>query len=147
MQPTSFRHVITLTTRFADVDMLGHVNNAKYLTYIEEARIAYAEAVFRAPTDPPDQFMILARTVIDYLLPIKSNQKLNVYTRCSRLGRKSFDLSYMMVTKETEQLVCTSVTTMVGYDYKLNQSMLIPETWRERIMAYEVVKPDESAKA
>jgi hypothetical protein len=36
-----FHHHVEVTVRFADTDAMGHVNNAKYLTYCEIARIRY----------------------------------------------------------------------------------------------------------
>ena len=36
-----FKHKIKMNIRFSDLDAMGHVNNAKYLTYLEEARIDY----------------------------------------------------------------------------------------------------------
>ena len=36
-----FRHSVEIVVRFADTDAMGHVNNAKYLTYFEIARVAY----------------------------------------------------------------------------------------------------------
>jgi acyl-CoA thioester hydrolase len=142
MELVNFRHIITLVTRFADVDMMGHVNNAKYHTYLEEARLAYAAEVLRLPEGPNTQGMILARTVIDFLLPLPPGQKIEVHTRCSRLGRKSFDLSYMMISVPDEKLACTAVTTMVGYDYEQQSSIFVPDHWRERMVAYEIIPPE-----
>ena len=53
------------TVRFRDLDSMGHVNNAVYLTYLEEARIAF----LRPPgADVAD--MILARVEIDFRAPV-----------------------------------------------------------------------------
>lgn len=138
----NYRHKITLSPRFADVDMLGHVNNAKYITYIEEARIIYADEVFRGERDAEDVFMILAKTVIDYLLPIHHSQIVEVYTRCARLGRKSFDLEYLMVRAVDHEIISTAVTTMVAYDYAAQKSILIPDEWKHRIREYEKLPPE-----
>ena len=43
--PGEFRHRKVIEVRFADTDAMGHVNNAKYLTYMETARTRYIEEV------------------------------------------------------------------------------------------------------
>lgn len=142
MELVNFRHTISLVTRFSDVDMMGHVNNAQYHTYLEEARIAYSDTVLHLSKSPSPEGIILARTVIDFLLPLPAGQKIELHTRCIRLGRKSFDLSYMVVTWPDEKLACTAITTMVGYNYEKQRSIFVPDLWRERIVAYEIIPPE-----
>jgi acyl-CoA thioester hydrolase len=143
MDPQDFRHRTTLITRFSDADMLWHVNNAKYVTYIEEARIHYAKDVLGWDNTPHQIGMILVKTVIDYLLPLGIEQTIHLYTRCSRVGRKSFDLSYLMLTADESQLVAIATTTMVSYDYNTNTSVLLSDEWRQKIMTYEKIPPTE----
>ena len=66
MTAPRFSHPIEV--RFRDLDALGHVNNAVYLTYLESARIAYwMHVTRRSGLDALD--MILARVEIDYRAP------------------------------------------------------------------------------
>lgn len=142
MDIEAFRHKISISPRFADIDMLGHVNNAKYHTYIEEARVLYADEVFRGYHEAVGSGMILAKTSIDYLLPLHHRQIIEVYTRCSRIGRKSFDLTVLMVMAVDHKIVSSAITTLVAYDYNKKQSILLPSAWRERIIDYERAKPE-----
>lgn len=144
MLPEHFRYSITVTPRFSDVDKMGHVNNARYLTYMEEARIKYAYDVLNVHFDEPKTFMIVAKTTIDYLMPLAEGQTVIVYARCSRLGRKSFDLNYLLVAEDDQDMVAMATTTMVAYDYKTQGSVLIPNEWRETILAYEKLPPEKS---
>lgn len=144
MELENFRYQYKLTVRFADVDVLGHVNNAKYHTYMEEARLLYAQEVYRRDDDPEGIGLILAHTTIDYILPLFQHEGVTIFTRCARLGRKSFDLFYMIVRDKDEELAATAKTTIVCYNYKEDRSQLIPALWRERIQAYETVVPEGS---
>lgn len=141
MRLEDFKHSIVITPRFADTDIMGHVNNASYITYIEEARIQYARDVFNWNGEASKIGMILAKTQIDYLLPLHIGDTVQVYTRCSRIGRKSFDLSYILVLTKGERLVATATTTMVAYDYTREASILVSDSWRERIIDYEKLTP------
>lgn len=135
-----FRYQIPIEVRFADLDVLGHLNNAKYLTYIEQARILYVRDVCSWERDWTQLGMILARTEIDYKLPIAFEDRVQAYVRVSRLGGKSFDMEYLVTRQRgdtEEEIAATVKTIMVAYDYQQERSVPVPDTWRERILAYE----------
>ncbi len=117
--------------RFADVDRLGHVNNAFYLSYLELARIDFFSQVAGA-IDWDAEGVILARVELDYLVPALLEDRLFVDTWCSRTGGKSFDLSYEVVrTSETgEETVAQALSVMVCYDYRIHKSIPMPESWK-----------------
>jgi len=117
---------------------MNHVNNAKYLTYIESARINYFRDVFsRDMFDSPG--FILAKATIDFLLPLALQDEIKVLTRCSRIGNKSFDLEYEIVrlNSTTPQTVAKAQTVQVAYDYSKNTTVPIPDEWTKKIEAYE----------
>jgi len=68
--------------RWRDMDAYGHVNNAVYLTYLEEARDAWVQAVLGSVTDTWD--FVLARVAIDFGRELKQDDGA-VVVRC-RLG-------------------------------------------------------------
>ncbi|MBK9524941.1 MAG: acyl-CoA thioesterase [Bacteroidetes bacterium] len=71
-----FKHKSPLHIRFSDVDAFGHVNNACYLTYIEEARVSYFEEVVDWSHDWSTKGIIIAKAEIDFILPYISKKKL-----------------------------------------------------------------------
>src|ERR1051326_5853842 len=91
MKEISFRHKTKMEIRFVDVDAFGHVNNANYLTYFEQARVSYFDEVAGWDYDWSRQGIILARAEVNYVLPANFRDEVYVYTRCSRIGTKSFD--------------------------------------------------------
>jgi acyl-CoA thioester hydrolase len=139
-----FRHHIDLKVRFGDVDMLGHVNNAQYITYVEEARIQYARDVFGWDGTPSKLGLIVARITIDYLMPLYSGEIIRMYTRCTRLGNKSFDLAHLMIRTEDDALASKVETTLVAYDAVAETSHPIPDTFRNGIVGFENVPPEGS---
>lgn len=137
---TAFRYKMPITVRFADLDVLGHLNNAKYLTYIEQIRIMYVREVCGWQGQWRTLGMILARTEIDYKLPIAFDDAVMAYVRVSRLGGKSFDMSYILTRQRGEQdaeIAAEVKTVMVSYDYERDKTIDIPSTWREQITDYE----------
>ncbi|WP_240631363.1 acyl-CoA thioesterase [Meiothermus granaticius] len=73
--------------RFRDLDPLGHVNNAVYLTYAELGRMHYIRAM---GADEAGGNFILARAEVDFLRPVHLGESLEVRTRVPRVGNSSF---------------------------------------------------------
>ena len=122
------------TVRFRDLDPMGHVNNAVYLTWIENARIEYLRLL--GAFDRPDtggMAMILARAEVDFREALGFGADVEIGVRTSRLGTKSFDLEYEM--RSDGRVVAEAKTVLVAYDYVSNQSKEIPEEWRQRLAA------------
>lgn len=137
----NFRYSLPIDVRFADLDALGHLNNAKYLTYAEQIRILYVRDVCERKGGAWESLgMILARTEIDYKLPIDFDDKVLAYCRVSRIGGKSFDMDYLISRKrhDTQEEVAARIkTVMVAYDYSKDTTITVPDDWRVRMTAYE----------
>jgi acyl-CoA thioester hydrolase len=110
--------------RFRDCDSLGHVNNAVYLTYLEETRVALREHLGLTWTE-----MILARCEIDFRDQVSVGEEVEVTMWPTRVGNKSFDLSYEL--KVGDRLVAEAKTVLVAFDYERNESRPLPEPWRK----------------
>jgi acyl-CoA thioester hydrolase len=139
-KPENYRFEMPVEVRFADLDAMGHLNNAKYLTYTEQARIYYVRDVCVWEGNWRKLGIILARTEIDYKLPIAFDDKVMVYIRVSRLGSKSFDFEYMVTrqrAKNEVEIAALSKSVMVAYDYENDSTLPISDLWRKRILAYE----------
>lgn len=141
METNLFKHKTDVEVRFVDVDAFGHVNNANYLTYLEMARVNYFDEVADWQYNWSKQGIIVAKAEIDFIIPIKFKDEISVYTRCSRLGNKSFDLEYRIVRilEGQEQLMADGVTVMVAFDYDAKKSIEIPAEWKEAILKFEGV--------
>jgi acyl-CoA thioester hydrolase len=115
------------TVRFRDLDGMGHVNNAVFSTYLEEARLAW----FGHDEELPLGDVILARTEIDFRSPVQLGEEVEIGVRPTRLGTKSFDLEYEL--RASGRVVAEARSVLVGYDYERGESTQIPERWRRRL--------------
>ena len=133
------KHKTPIQIRFKDIDVLGHVNNANHLSYLEMARISYFEKVVGSNINWNKDGIILAKVIIDYKMPMMLTDKVFVYTKCSKVGTKSFDLEYAIVKEENgkEIIVATATTIMVCYDYNSKNSVPIKEEWKKKMLAFE----------
>ncbi len=120
--------------QFRDIDGLGHVNNAVYLNYLENAKIAY----FRAVLGDVDlaQLGIVADVKIAFRSPSFLGETLSVGIRVARVGTKSLEFAFA-VHGADGRLVAEGTSVHVTFDYDRREPIAIPEDWRERIEAYE----------
>jgi acyl-CoA thioester hydrolase len=130
----SFRFKCEVPVRFVDVDAFGHVNNANYLTYAEEARIKYFDSVL-PDINWKDEGLILASAKVDYVQPILLKDKLLISVRCTRIGNKSFELDYEYQVGFV--LKAKVNTVLVAFNYLEQKSIAVPENWRKELMLFE----------
>ncbi len=130
-----FRFVHAQEVTFRDLDVFAHVNNAVYLTYIENARIGYMREVLGVES-PEDLLVIVAKVNIDFRSRASLGEVLEIGARVSRIGTKSFDLDHE-VRGPDARLVAVASTTLVTFDYRGDTTMPVPDLWRERIESFE----------
>jgi acyl-CoA thioester hydrolase len=118
--------------RFRDLDPMGHVNNAVFLTYIESARVAFLVHLGVA-TGLGDMSIIVARIEIDFRAPVGFGEEVEIAVQAGRFGEKSFDLDYVL--RVGGQVVAEAKSVLVGYDYERGEAVAIPDAWRERLAA------------
>lgn len=128
-----FHYKVQIPLRFSDIDALGHVNNAVYLTYFEIARSAYWTDVIA--WDWKQSGIIIRKSIVDYHKPIILGDEVYAYVRTSKIGNSSFELDYILVkNKQEEEEICTSGQTIcVSIDYQSQKPTKIPQLQRQRI--------------
>ena len=137
---SGFPYVWPVEVRFRDLDALGHVNNAVFLTYLESARIAYwLELSGRSGLDGLD--MILARVEIDYRAQAGYREQLDVGVRVAAVGRSSVTMELKVVARAPERLIAESRNVMVFFDYAANRSRPLPDDLRRKVLAERVSTP------
>jgi acyl-CoA thioester hydrolase len=130
-----FRFVHAQEVTFRDLDVFGHVNNAVYLTYIENARLGYLREALGVES-LEDLLVILAKVRIDFRSRASLGEVLEIGARVSRIGTKSFDVDHE-VRGPDARLVAVASTTLVTFDYRGDTTMPVPDLWRERIESFE----------
>ncbi len=137
MAKYQFSHPIEI--RYSDLDPQGHVNNAQFLSYFEQARINYL--IHLGLYDPGESFLkvgiIIAEARITYLKPILFGMKVMVDTAIHKMGNKSMTMDYRLAGMDDEAELATGSTILVAYDYYSLSTIPIPENWRSIISKFE----------
>jgi acyl-CoA thioester hydrolase len=108
--------------RFRDIDVLGHVNNAVYLSYLEQTRIKYLTQLGLRGAKPST---ILVANEIDYLRPVLLEDSLEIKMRCEKIGSKSLVFVYEMYVGEV--LTARAKSTHVWFDAATNSTATVPD--------------------
>lgn len=134
-----FKHKLKIKVRFSDLDAMRHVNNATFLTYLEEARIAYYKDIFDMPKKDLDFSAVVAKIEISYLQPIVLGEEVEVLTKTTKFGRKSSDLINLITVERNGQKVIAAqaLTKLVSYDYETLKSIETPEDVINKIKEFE----------
>jgi acyl-CoA thioester hydrolase len=136
---SQYRFYHPIEVRYGDLDPQGHVNNAKHLTYFEQARVAYLIELGLFTKD--QSFMkigvILADVHIAYFEPIYFGQNIKVGVHVAKFGNKSMTWEQNIMDADTGKELAKGEVIIVTYDYKEGKTILIPQEWRERIIEFE----------
>lgn len=122
-----------IQVRFSDVDALGHVNNAVYLSYFEYARIHYFNRMLGTEWDWDSDGLILLKNEVEYLKPVLLNDKPEVRVFVIKIGNKSFTMGYELTVNGV--LYCKGSSVLVGYDNKQKCSIPITPDMRTSLEA------------
>ena len=111
-----------IETRWKDMDSFGHINNAVYLTYIEDARTTLFK---RWNLNSQNKSVIVASLKIDYFTQIKHPSKLIIGSKISRIGNSSFDIQSAIFIDGLKKPAALSLVICVCYDYENGQSVTV----------------------
>lgn len=126
-------YAVDVAVRYQDVDALGHVNNAIYATYLEEARVQYLPDVLG---DTGATEAVLANLEIDYYRPVTlEDEFVTVEIAVVDVGTKSVTFEYEVYAGG--ELAAEASTVQVAYDGEAKESVEIPEEWRQTLREFE----------
>ena len=120
--------------RFSDVDSFMHVNNIWQQSYFDMGKTDFYVKVLGIPGVFDRMRIITASTHTDYLGQVRLMDDIVVTTDVSRLGNKSMTLHQRIMAGDT--CLTESSSVMVAFDFELQQTVPLPEEWRERLSEY-----------
>jgi acyl-CoA thioester hydrolase len=136
----TFRYETTIPTRYRDLDPMGHVNNAVYASYCEQARMDYFDDVLEMELHALN--MVLAHLEIDYERPIRQGQLVAVRVRVAEIGGSSFTMAFEILDDEALAATAESTQVVLGAD---GSPTRVPDDWRERVQTFEDGVVDDGA--
>ncbi|MEM9293540.1 MAG: thioesterase family protein [Acidobacteriota bacterium] len=158
-RPEDFRFYCGQDVQWSDMDTLGHVNNARYFTYFESARLLYFQRIGMKEIITEGQGPVLANAQCDFHRQLHWPSHLEVGVSCDRLSQRSFNLIYGLfrsgpgslgrigVSASTPQnsatpeagendpsqweLIASGSSVVVWVDFGLGKAVAIPDYLRD----------------
>ena len=121
-----------LTVRFRDCDLMGHVNNSVYFTYLEQARLDWWRHLGGILTDPLAT-TIVARAECDFRAPAFLDDTLEIRVTPGPIGRSSFVIEYEVANVASGQRIAQARTVSVSVNPETHRPIPVPDAWRAMI--------------
>ncbi len=136
---SDFKFFHLMEVRYGDLDPQGHLNNAKYLTYFEQARVLYFTelGLFSKDQSFEDIGVIIADIHIKYNAPVFLGTPVKVGVRTLNVGNKSITIEQSVVDETTGQSFASGTVVLVAYDYRNHKTIPVPNRWREKMIQFE----------
>jgi acyl-CoA thioester hydrolase len=129
---------LALPVQWGDQDSFRHVNNAVYFRWYESGRIAYNRRIGIMNDDPATTVgPILAATSNNYRRQIAYPDTVHVGMRVVKIGGSSLVFEHVIVSAALQKIAAEGTSTLVYFDYRLNQPRRVPESIRQAIEALE----------
>jgi acyl-CoA thioester hydrolase len=135
-----FRHKITVTVRFNEVDMLGVCNNTVYHVYLDEARFSYIKESGLIPEKgwfSDGRLFFVVRNEINYLDYARFDDDLNIYTRIEFIKNSSIGFEHVVENVKTKKIIANGKGVLVHVDPKTMKSSPLPEKYIAIVQGYE----------
>ena len=124
---------VDIQIRFADVDMLGHVNNVNLQHYFDLGKTDYFRRVLKLGIVWDQLGVITANTNTSYFAQTRMTDRIYVETRVERIGQKSLTVYQRIIEHDSEEVKAESRTVLVAFDFSQQESVPVPESWRQQI--------------
>ncbi|UTW03165.1 acyl-CoA thioesterase [Amphritea atlantica] len=126
-------HQCQIAVRWGDMDAYGHVNNALYMRYLEEARVQFLADIGAAMsgngTDP-----VIINVGCTFLRPVSYPATMIIKSYVGEIGRSSFMVWYELSTTDNPDQLCSEgYSKVVWMDHQTGRSVPLPETIRTAI--------------
>jgi acyl-CoA thioester hydrolase len=134
-----FRYFHPTEVRYGDLDPQGHVNNAKYLTYFEQARVGYwiELGLFSREQSFNEIGVIIADIHISYEQPVHWGMPIKIGVATRKIGNKSLTVDQCVADESGSRIFAKGTVVLVAYDYLKQEAMRVPDSWRQRLERHE----------
>ena len=123
---------------FSDTDAQGVVYYGRYLPYFDHARVEYHRHLgLRPRLEGTTAEFAMRASEIEYHAPARFDDLLEVFVRIARIGRTSVTYDHAAYRVDDDRLMVTAKQALVLVDPEERQTVVIPESYREAIRAFE----------
>lgn len=131
------RHSVPVQIRFSDIDILGHVNNNAYMSYLDLGKTRYMIDVIPGGDRLRNAEAVIVNVNVDFVGPTYFHDHVEVVTGVVSISTHSLVMEQRIVCPETADVRCLARTVLVGFDMATATSLPISREWVDAIELYE----------
>ncbi|MDN9011875.1 thioesterase family protein [Brevibacillus laterosporus] len=137
-EATDMAHTFVFTVRSTEVDFIGHVNNAKYLEYMEWARFDWliAEGYTIEELQRRHIFPVVVNMNVNYRSELVMGDEITIHTTLVNVGKRSFVIKHEL-HHEKKGLVADGLVTMVMIDQTKRRAVELPNELKELFLSIQ----------
>lgn len=135
-----FRVMTPVQTRFNDIDILGHINNAVYFQFLDLGKIEYFKTVLPDKFNLNNIYVVIVNVNCNFFSPGFLEEELAVYTACIRISRRSLTLEQRIINTRTGDVKCVAETVMAGFDPATNKGLELDNEWADEMAEFENIQ-------
>jgi acyl-CoA thioester hydrolase len=129
--------------RWSDMDAMGHVNNARYFTYLESARIHFFETLGLNLRGENQQGVALVSVACNFRRQVRYPNTVQIGTRVTGIGTSSFHLEHVFYLEDGDEIMADAKSVVVTVDYNADKAVPLSPGLRDRLeRAMEPVLPE-----
>ncbi len=131
-----FRTETTIQKRFNDMDCFQHINNVCQQMYFDVAKSEFLAATLQGNAKVDRMRVLTVATNTSYMAQVRFDDDTYVTTECENIGNKSFTLLQRIYDRregDNAQIKTESRSVMVAFDFEKQESVAVPNEWRERL--------------
>lgn len=126
--------ITEIQIRFADTDMLRHVNNVNLQHYFDLGKGDLFRPVLGGVPAWGDKAMITASTTSSYFEQTRYEDNIYVESTVEKIGTKSITIVQRLINRVTHKVHAESRSVMVAYNFETQQSISVPDDWRSELI-------------
>jgi acyl-CoA thioester hydrolase len=134
--------VTEVTLRYADMDALGHLNNATYATFFEAGRVAYMDTILHDVT-PQGAGYVIVKLIIEFRAEARYPGVARIRSRITRVGGSSMTFTQDIVIGG--KLAATGESICALFDLTRRKALRVPDAMRRKIAAQGALTPDPAS--
>jgi acyl-CoA thioester hydrolase len=132
-----FKYSSLTRVGFSDTDAQGIVYYGRYLPYFDQARVEYLRHLGLLHHSLEGNEFVMRAITIEYHAPARFDDLVEVFIRVPRIGRTSVTCEYEAYRVDDDILMVTAQQTLVLVDLEERRACAVPDSFRERIAAFE----------
>ncbi len=127
--PKDFIFSYTMPVRITDLNYGSHVGNDTYLSYLQEARMAWLAGMGYTELEFAGTGLIMSNAMIEYKKELRYNHIITIKLQPTDATKYGFDLYYKILIQNNSETIAAAyaMTTMLCYDYASKKLALIPQ--------------------